>query len=64
MQGRDWLEAAEAGRDQVLHSFACQATKPALDPEGQKLSSFTGTQEPEDIPTCDTLHGHIQDLDS
>lgn len=57
-----WQEAAEVGRDQVLHSFACQAMKPPLDPEGQQLF-FKGTQEPEDIPTCDTLHRHIQDLD-
>lgn len=48
------------GRDQVTHSSASLT----LTPEGQQASSLTGTQEPEGIPTCDILPGHIQDLDS
>lgn len=61
---REWQEAAEVGRDQVTQTPGCQAKKPGLDPEGQQSSSFTGTQEPDDIPTCDIRHGHSQDLDS
>lgn len=61
---KGWQEAAEVGRDQVTQIPGRQAKKPGLDPEGQQSSSFTGTQESDDIPTCDILHGPIQDLDS
>lgn len=48
MQGREWQEAAEVGRDQVTHSSACEAVKPEFDPEGPP--PLTGAQEPEGTP--------------
>lgn len=59
---KEWREAAEVGRDQVTHSFAYQAMKPGLDPEGQQSSS-PGTQQPEDTPHMEHTSWTIPDMD-